>query len=208
MNALILVDLQNDFMLGGALAVIDGDAVVPIANQLMSSFDVVVATQDWHPADHLSFASQHADKSVGDTITLDGLEQIMWPDHCVQGSHGAEFHEGLNFSAIDHVVRKGSDRRIDSYSGFFDNGRRQATGLADYLGQLNVTDVAVMGLATDYCVKFTAVDAVDLGFETILIENGCRGVNLQPGDVDRAIDDLRTAGFRVLNSCEIILPAN
>ena len=200
MNALILVDIQNDFVPGGALAVPEGDRVAAVGNRLMPHFDLVVATQDCHPGDHQSFASQHPGKQVGDVVELDGLRQILWPDHCVGQTHGADFVEGLNVDAIDHVVRKGSDRAIDSYSGFFDNARRRSTGLDDFLKGQGVDRVFIMGLATDYCVKFTALDAAELGFETHLIEDGCRGVDLNPGDVERAIEEMRDAGVRVLDS--------
>lgn len=200
MNALILVDLQNDFMPGGALAVADGDRVVPIANRLMPHFDLVVATQDWHPADHLSFASQHPGRNIGDVIDLDGLEQVLWPDHCVQGTPGAALHTDLNTGGIRRVVQKGTNRSIDSYSGFFDNGHRQATGLAEFLHEQGVTDVAVMGLATDYCVKFTALDAVKMGLATTLIEDACRGVDLHPGDVSRAMEEMKRAGVKMVTS--------
>ncbi len=204
MEALILVDIQNDFVPGGALAVRDGDRVVPVANRLIPQFDLVVATKDWHPADHLSFASQHPGKNVGDVIELDGLEQILWPDHCVDRTPGAEFVGGLNVSGIERVFEKGTDRTIDSYSGFFDNGRRQTTGLNEFLRERGVAEVFVMGLATDYCVKFTALDAVELGFSTNLMLDGCRGVDLNPGDVNRAIEDLRCAGVRVTDSATVI----
>lgn len=203
MNALILVDLQNDFMPGGALAVADGDRVVPIAYRLMPHFDLVVATQDWHPADHLSFASQHPGRNIGDVIELDGLEQVLWPDHCVQGTLGAALHADLNIGGVRRVVQKGTDRRIDSYSGFFDNGHRQATDLAEFLHEHGVTDVAVMGLATDYCVKFTALDAVKIGLTTNLIEDACRGVDLNPGDVSRAIEEMKRAGVNVVTAEQV-----
>ncbi|MCE9547195.1 MAG: bifunctional nicotinamidase/pyrazinamidase [Planctomycetia bacterium] len=200
MNAMILVDLQNDFMPGGALAVAEGDQTVAVANRLLPLFDLVVATQDWHPADHLSFASQHEGRSVGDVVDLNGLSQVLWPDHCVQGTHGAALHKKLDAAQIDHVVRKGTDRHIDSYSGFFDNGHRQATGLANLLRQQGVSDVYILGLATDYCVKYTALDAVQLGLKTSLIEDGCRGVNLKAGDVAAAIRELQAAGVKIVQS--------
>ncbi|MBN2296938.1 MAG: bifunctional nicotinamidase/pyrazinamidase [Pirellulales bacterium] len=203
MKALILVDIQNDFVPGGALAVPEGDRVATVANRLMSHFDLVVATQDWHPADHMSFASQHPGRDIGEQIELNGLPQILWPDHCVEGTTGADFVAGLDTATIDHVVRKGTDRAIDSYSGFFDNAHRKSTGMADYLKSHQVNGVFIMGLATDYCVKFTALDAVDLGFETILIEDGCRGVNLKPGDVVKAIKEMQAAGVRVKDSDQI-----
>ncbi len=203
-KVLILVDIQNDFVPGGALAVAEGDLVVPVANTVMPLFDFVVATKDWHPADHQSFASQHPGTLVGETIKLDGLPQIAWPDHCVQGTAGAEFLDTLNVDHIAAVFEKGTNRMIDSYSGFFDNGHNQSTGLGDYLRSQQVTDVYVMGLATDYCVKFTALDAIELGFTTHLILDGCRGVELQPGDIDAAVNDMRTAGVRTTNSRRII----
>ena len=202
MDALILVDVQNDFVPGGNLAVSKGDQVVPVANRLMPCFGLVVATKDWHPADHLSFASQHPGRKIGEVIDLEGLSQVLWPDHCVQGTAGAEFVGGLDVEAIDRVFEKGTNRAVDSYSGFFDNGRRQATGLADFLRQRKVARVFVMGLATDYCVKFTAFDAVELGFSTHLILDGCRGIDLNPGDVDRAVAEMRGTGVRVTDSIQ------
>ena len=198
MNALILVDIQNDFTPnkpGGALAVPHGNQVIEIANQLMTDFDLVIATQDWHPPHHQSFASQHPKHKVGDMIDLDGLPQILWPDHCIQNTIGAAFCDQLNHNGIHHVIQKGTDANIDSYSGFFDNGHRKATGLADLLHDHDVKEVFIMGLATDYCVKFTALDAVELGFKTHLILNGCRGVELQAGDCERAIQEMKKAGI-------------
>ncbi len=196
MNALILVDLQNDFLPGGALAVPHGDEVVAMANKLQGKFDLVVATQDWHPTDHLSFAAQHAGRSVGDVIDLDGLPQVLWPVHCVQGTWGSEFSSELNTSAIGKVFPKGTDRRRDSYSGFYDNGGIYPTGLGRYLQQAGVDTVYVMGLATDYCVRATAMDAARWGFKTLLIEDACRGVELQPGDCARAIAEMERVGVK------------
>ena len=196
-SALLLVDLQNDFVEGGALAVPDGNSVIEIANRLMSQYDLVVATQDWHPADHGSFAASHKDVEVGDVFELSGLSQVAWPVHCVQETAGADFVDLLDAEKINTVVRKGTDPTIDSYSGFFDNGRRKSTGLAELLNEKNVTRVDVMGLATDYCVKFTALDAIDAGFETRLIVDGCRGVNLKPGDVEVAIEEMQAAGATI-----------
>jgi nicotinamidase/pyrazinamidase len=195
--ALVLVDLQYDFCPGGALAVADGDATIAIANREMPRFGTVVATQDWHPRDHQSFAASHAGKTPYEVIDLHGLSQVLWPVHCVQGTHGAELHAGLDRARITHVSRKGTDPQIDSYSGFFDNGKRKATGLAEWLRARGVTDLTVLGLATDYCVKFTALDARALGFGVTLIAAGCRAVNLAPGDGDKAIADMRAAGVVV-----------
>lgn len=197
MKALILIDIQRDFLPGGALAVADGDAVVAVANDAAANYPLVVATQDWHPGDHRSFASQHAGCSPGEVIDLDGLDQVLWPDHCVQHSAGAGFADGLELDAIDHIVQKGTDRNVDSYSGFFDNARRRATGLDELLHRLEVTEVDLLGLATDYCVQFSALDAADLGFHTVVLADGCRAVDLEPGDGDRAFDNLRAAGVTV-----------
>lgn len=200
MRALILVDIQNDFCPGGALAVRDGDAVVEVANLLIPKFELVVATQDWHPADHKSFASQHDGVEVGGQFTLGDLPQIAWPDHCVQGSLGAEFHRDLNMDQVNRVFQKGTDLQIDSYSGFFDNGHKKSTGLGDFLKEQGVRKVVVMGLATDYCVKFTALDAVGLGFETSLVLDGCRGVNLEDGHTEAAVGEMKSASIKVLKS--------
>lgn len=204
MTALILVDIQNDFVPGGALAVRDGDQVVPVANRLMSHFELAVATKDWHPADHLSFASQHPGKQIGEVIDLDGLPQVLWPDHCIEGTAGAEFVSGLDVAGIHRIFEKGTNRAVDSYSGFFDNGHRHATGLGDFLRERQVVEVFMMGLATDYCVKFTALDAVKLGFRTHLILDGCRGIDLNAGDVDRALEELQGKGVHVTDSARVI----
>ncbi len=200
MDCLILVDLQNDFMPGGALAVPRGDEVVEVANRIAPEFDLVVASQDWHPGNHLSFASQHSGRSVGDVIQLAGADQVLWPDHCVQGTRGAEFHDGLAASRIDLRIRKGTNRRIDSYSAFFDNARQRSTGLADLLRARGVTAVWLVGLATDYCVKFTALDALEQGFETAVVSDGCRGIDLAPGDVAAAWAAMERAGAKIVTA--------
>lgn len=203
MRAIILVDIQNDFCPGGALPVKEGDAVVNVANQVMSQFELVVATQDWHPSDHKSFASQHPGLNVGEQFTLGDLPQIAWPDHCVQGTTGAEFHPKLDVESVHQVFQKGTDTEIDSYSGFFDNGHKRATGMGDFLLDQGVQEVYVLGLATDYCVKFTALDAIDLGLKTNLIVDGCRGVDLKAGDVDAAILEMESSGVVVMSSEEL-----
>lgn len=187
-------------MPGGALAVAEGDATVAVANRLLSRYPLVAATQDWHPADHRSFAVNNPGRSVGELAELEGLPQVMWPVHCVQGTRGAEFHGDLDARAIHLVVRKGTDPAIDSYSGFFDNGHRKATGLVEALRDRGVTEVDVLGLATDYCVKFTALDAVAVGFRVRLVTDGCRAVNLRPGDGERALEELRAAGVELVES--------
>ncbi len=198
-KALILVDIQNDFVPGGALPVPDGDAVVAVANKAMRHFDLVVAIQDWHPADHSSFASRHKGHRPGDMVVIDGLRQILWPDHCVQNTRGAEFVPGLEMERITKVFHKGMSRNHDSYSGFFDNGHRNSTGLGDYLREMGVDEVTIMGLATDYCVKFTVLDAAMLGFKTRLIIEGVRGVEVQKGDSEKAVEEMRKAGIGVLS---------
>lgn len=193
-EALILVDLQYDFCPGGALAVEGGDEVIAVANAQMEKFELAVATQDWHSGNHGSFAANHLWRKPGQVIDLHGLPQVLWPIHCVQGSFGAELVDELNQAGITRIFQKGTDPDIDSYSGFFDNGRRKSTGLGEWLREQGVETVYVMGLATDYCVKHTALDALSLGFETFLIAEGCRGVNLEPGDVDRALAEMQAQG--------------
>lgn len=206
MKALILVDLQNDFCWGGALSVEEGNDVIPIANQLMDKFDLVVATKDWHPANHGSFAATHHAywRKPGDVIDLNGLPQVLWPIHCVQGTFGSEFVNELNDEKIHHITYKGTDSDIDSYSGFFDNGRKKATDLHDYLQSKGTTEVYIMGLATDYCVKFTALDAVSLDYKTHLVLEGSRGVNLNAGDVDKAVEEMRQAGVNIIEDLTTI----
>jgi nicotinamidase/pyrazinamidase len=199
MKALILVDIQNDFLPGGALAVSHGDEIIPIVNRLQNTLPLVVATQDWHPPNHGSFASNHPGKKVYDQIELNGLPQTLWPVHCVQNTPGAELAPGLERAGIARLFQKGTDPHIDSYSGFFDNGHRRATGMGEWLKQKRVTEVFVCGLATDYCVKFTALDAVALGFKTNLIVDASRGVNLRPTDVADAISEMKKAGVTIQN---------
>ncbi len=183
-KALLLVDLQNDFCPGGSLAIAEGDAVIPIANQLQSYFDLVVASKDWHPKNHTSFVD-------------------LWPIHCVQHTAGSDFHESLDTARIDKIIFKGMDEAIDSYSAFFDNEHLRKTELDDYLKSENVTELYVMGLATDYCVKYSCLDAVKLGYKVYLIEDGCRGVGLKPNDISDAIEEMRNRGVIVIQSKEI-----
>lgn len=203
MRCLLLIDIQNDFVPGGALAVGEGDRIVPVVNQLQAKFELIVATQDWHPANHGSFAANHAGKRVGELIELEGLSQILWPVHCVQQSPGAEFVQELDMSRVAKVFHKGTDPQIDSYSGFFDNGHRKATGLGDYLKAQGVRALFIVGLATDYCVKFSALDAVALGFETYVVVDACRGVNLQAQDVAQALAEMAQKGVKLCDSSEV-----
>lgn len=202
-RALLLIDLQNDFVEGGALAVSDGLSVIDVANRLIPCFKHVIATQDWHPGDHQSFASQHPELAVGDQFLLDGLTQTVWPDHCVQDSHGAAFVAGLSQAEITQVFRKGTNKQIDSYSGFFDNGHHYSTGLCEHLRQSGIEHLFAMGLATDYCVRATVMDAIAEGFRVTLVVDGCRGVDLQSGDVDRSINEMKQAGADMAFSNEI-----
>lgn len=192
--ALLLVDFQHDFMPGGALPVPRGDQAVAPANRVQPLFNLVVATQDWHPPGHASFASSHPGHEPFETVNLDGMEAILWPDHCVQGTHGAELVPELDTRRIARVIQKGTDPNIDSYSGFYDNGHRKATGLGDYLREQGIDTVYITGLAEDVCVLYTALDARRLGFETRLIADATYGVDMNEGDVQQAEADMREAG--------------
>jgi nicotinamidase/pyrazinamidase len=203
MNALIIVDLQNDFLPGGALPVPHGDEIIPFANELQRQFDLVVATKDWHPPDHGSFAANHSGKKPGDRVILDGIEQILWPVHCVQDTSGAEFAHSFDTSRIANVFHKGIERNIDSYSTFFDNAHRRHTGLADYLKTRSIRDIYLMGLALDYCVKYSALDARHLGLNTHVIVDGCRGIELVPGDIYRALEEMKRVGAIILKSGDL-----
>ena len=205
MKALILVDLQNDFMPGGSLAVPEGNRVVPVANAVQRAFDLVVASQDWHPSDHSSFAKNNPPHHVGEVIEIDGIPQVLWPVHCVQNTPGAQLVATLEEDRIRKIFYKGTDPSMDSYSTFYDNGHRHSTGLADYLRRHDVDHVYLVGLATDYCVKFSALDARELGFRTTVVEDGCRGVELNSGDVDRAMAEMLEAGVELASSDAVIL---
>jgi nicotinamidase/pyrazinamidase len=202
-TALLLVDVQHDFLPGGALAVPQGDEILPIIAGLQPMFDCIIATQDWHPAHHGSFAANHPGTHPGQQIQLEGLSQILWPVHCVQGTPGADFPITLDQSRWNAIFQKGKNPLVDSYSGFFDNARRGDTGLGDYLKQQGIRRVFVAGLALDYCVKFTAMDAVSLGFETLLLTDATRAVNLQPEDGQRALEEMKAAGIHCLESKDL-----
>lgn len=205
MTALLIVDLQNDFLPGGSLPVEEGDRIIPVINTLMEKdFDLIVASKDWHPYSHGSFADTHG-KEVGEHIELGGVDQHLWPVHCVQGTDGAEFPDGLNVSGIEEIVFKGTDQEIDSYSAFFDNAYKKDTGLERLLANSGIKKVYVGGLATDYCVKFTVMDALKLGFETYLVKDACRGIDVQEGDIERAIDEMKRAGAHIVNASDIVL---
>jgi len=197
-EALVIVDVQNDFCTGGALAVRHGEAVVAPINALQKQFKLVVATQDWHPREHLSFAANHEGKSVGEVIELNGQPQVLWPVHCVQEAPGAELRADLEQDCIAPIFRKGESPHVDSYSGFFDNGHEHPTGLGMYLRARGIRRLHVCGLATDYCVKATALDARSEGFDVTLHLDACRGVELQPGDIERAVQEMKAAGVEIV----------
>jgi nicotinamidase/pyrazinamidase len=198
MVALILVDIQNDFTPGGALAVPEGDKIIPLVNELQNSFDLVVATQDWHPPTHKSFASNNPGKKPFEKITLHGLEQVLWPSHCVQGTEGAQLHKDLHSSKVEAIFRKGMDQEIDSYSGFYDNGYKRSTGLAGYLRDRKVTKVFVCGLAADYCVFYTVKDALRENFDTFFIEDATKPIDRQ--GLEKAKNEILSYGGQVINS--------
>lgn len=202
-KALLLVDLQNDFCKGGALYVPDADAVIPIVNQLQRYFDHIIASKDWHPADHISFANQHPGSKIGDTVKVGEIEQILWPVHCVQESQGSAFHPRLETKKITKIFKKGAHPSIDSYSAFFDNAHQASTGLSDYLHDLKITDIYVAGLAADYCVKYTCLDGVQSGFRVFLILDACRGVENKKGDIVQAIAEMSAAGVTIVNSSDL-----
>lgn len=178
-TALLVIDVQNDFLPGGSLAVADGDQVIPVINKLIPQYDLVVATQDWHPANHKSFASQHEGKKMFEEIELNGMTQRLWPDHCVQGTFGGEFHKDLELNTAEAVFRKGMDPEIDSYSGFYDNGHLKSTGLAGYLKEKGVEEIHFCGIAADYCVYFSIKDALLEGFKTVLIEEATKPIDAE-----------------------------
>ncbi|MGK2960046.1 MAG: bifunctional nicotinamidase/pyrazinamidase [Candidatus Malihini olakiniferum] len=207
-HALLLIDLQNDFCPGGALPVTEGDVAIDIANQAIAAAQKVsmpvIASQDWHPANHLSFVTNHSDAIIGECGELAGLPQIWWPVHCVQGKRSADFHHRIHYNAFDTVIQKGTQPEIDSYSAFFDNGKRAKTALDHVLRQQRITQLTIMGLATDYCVKFTVLDALALGYDIQVIEDGCRGVNLQSDDSEKALVEMHYHGARRITLAEFI----
>jgi len=202
MKALLLIDIQNDFLPGGALAVPDGDKIIPIVNSIQPHFDLVVATQDWHPQHHKSFASSYEGKKVFETITLHGLEQVLWPDHCIQGTEGASFSRELNMNKVEAIFRKGTNTEIDSYSGFYDNGHLKATGLGAYLKGKNVNEVYIAGLAGDYCVYYSAIDAIGEGFETFIIEDATQPISEE--GFEKAKAAIINQGGKMVESCNLI----
>jgi nicotinamidase/pyrazinamidase len=202
-DALLVVDVQNDFCPGGALAVHDGDGVVPVINRITALFPMAVATQDWHPKGHISFASRHEGKNAFEIIAIDETEQMLWPDHCVQGTSGADFHPELNTTGFRFVLRKGTARELDSYSAFLENDRQTTTGLGGLLKELGVARVFVTGLATDVCVRATALDGRRAGFQVAVLEDACRPVDVPPGNLERALEEMRGQGVLILRADEL-----
>lgn len=203
MKALLVVDIQNDFCPGGALAVPGGDSIIPTVNRLIETFDSVIQTQDWHPAGHHSFASSHSGKNEYDTVEMDYGTQVLWPDHCVQGSRGSEFHSGLNTQKTQVIIRKGFRKEIDSYSTFFENDQKTATGLTGYLNNRGITDLYTVGLATDFCVKWSILDGIDEGFTMHIVEDAVEGIDLN-GSLDQAWREMKEKGVLVTTSDSLL----
>lgn len=202
-KTLIITDVQHDFMPGGALGIEGANAIIPVINALIPKFDHVFATQDWHPPHHVSFAPTH-NKKPGETIRMGEIEQILWPVHCVQNTWGAELAKGLHREKIETIFHKGVDPKVDSYSTFFDNSRKRSTGLADRLKKNQLDNLYFVGLATDYCVLYSVLDSLDLGFRTTVVRDACRAINLHPGDEEKAIEKMRQKGAQIILSSEIL----
>lgn len=201
MKTLVIVDVQNDFMPGGSLAVPGADRIIPVINRLQDHFDLIIATQDWHPQNHISFASNHTGKNPFEKITIEGMEETLWPDHCVQGTPGAEFSSGMKTNKIAVIFRKGMNVAVDSYSGFYDNHRKVSTGLCGYLKEKGVTKVYFCGLAADICVYFTIKDALKEGFSARLIDDASQALNTM--EYEKLKKELVGKGVRIVNSDEI-----
>ena len=196
MKTLVLVDIQNDFLKGGSLAVPEGEKIIKPINKIIKQYDLVIATKDWHPKNHISFASNHSDKKIGDIINVNGVDQVLWPDHCIQNSYGSDFPEQLDISKLAKVIYKGSDANIDSYSGFFDNGHFRSTGLSDYLKSKYVYKIDYVGLATDYCLKYTAIDSVSEGFKTRVLINCIKGI--EEKGCELALNEMKSKGIELI----------
>lgn len=196
MNALILIDIQNDFLPGGSLEVPKGDEIIDNVNFIMDNYNIVVATKDWHPKDHISFASNHKNKNVGQIIKINNLDQMLWPDHCIKDSKGSEFPKKLNSHKIHKIFYKGVDSDIDSYSGFYDNGKIRSTGLSNFLKKSNINQVDIVGLATDYCVKYSSIDAYNEGFKTKVLCSCVRGISVQT--TETAFKEMKDMGISII----------
>lgn len=203
-RVLIVVDVQNDFCPGGALQIKDGDSTIPLINRIMDRFDLVVATQDWHPQNQVSFASNNPGKNIYDQINISGIAQTLWPDHCIQGTKGAEFHDDLDLSKFSLILRKGMNPLVDSYSAFIENDRNTETGLAGYLKALKVREIFICGLATDYCVYYSAMDSLRYGFRCNVIIDATRGVDLPEGSIDAVVSEMKNKGISVISSDDLL----
>lgn len=203
-NALLIVDVQNDFCPGGALAIPKGDKVVPVINQLQPLFDTIIASQDWHPSRHVSFAVNHSGKAAFDVIDINGIPQILWPPHCIAGSKGADFHPDLETRRFQLILRKGMQAGLDSYSAFLENDKKTHTGLDGYLRSLNIRKITLCGLATDYCVFHSALDAVSFGFETEVVIDACRGADVPKDNVKQAIHVMKRSEVKIISSEELL----
>ena len=196
MNALILIDIQNDFLPGGSLEVPNGDEIIDNVNSIMDNYNIVVATKDWHPKNHISFASNHKNKKVGQKIKINNLDQMLWPDHCIKDSKGSEFPEKLDSHKIHKIFYKGVDSNIDSYSGFYDNGKIRSTGLSNFLKKSNINQVDIVGLATDYCVKYSSIDAYNEGFKTQVLCCCVRGISVET--TETAFKEMKDMGISII----------
>ena len=196
MKALVIIDVQNDFLINGSLEVSSANDVIEPINEIIKNYTLVVATKDWHPLDHVSFVSNHTGKKIGDIVKVNNLDQILWPEHCVQESKGSDFPTTLNFHTINKIIYKGTNSQIDSYSGFHDNGKIRSTGLSDYLKTNNVTSIDYVGLVTEYCVKFTVLDSIKEGFKTRVILKGIKGINLE--ESNKALEEIKLKGIDLL----------
>ncbi|MBN1694182.1 bifunctional nicotinamidase/pyrazinamidase [candidate division WOR-3 bacterium] len=202
-KALVIVDVQNDFCPGGSLAVPEGDEIIPLINNLSLKFKRVVATQDWHPRNHVSFAVNHPGKKVYDVIKYKGIEQVLWPEHCVSGTSGADFHTNLNTENLNLILRKGTNPEIDSYSAFQENDKKTITGLEGYLKNLNVRQTYFCGLALDYCVFYSAMDSIKIGFETYVIIDGTKGIDSPEGNIDKVLREMKECDIKIIKSSDL-----
>ncbi|NNM43238.1 MAG: bifunctional nicotinamidase/pyrazinamidase [Chlamydiae bacterium] len=203
MKALLIVDMENDFMPTGRLGVAGADEIIPIINHLSEQFSIVLACLDFHPKNHVSFASNHPGRKIGDVIEIGGIKQILWPEHCIENAYGSEIVKGLRKEKIAAYFYKGWDPEIDSYSAFFDNARKKDTGLQKYLRSKGITEIYLAGIATEYCVLYSALDAIELGFSAFVIEDACRAINLHPDDEKKALASMKEKGVIITNSLQV-----
>ena len=196
MKALIIIDVQNDFLINGSLEVSRGNDVIEPINEIIKNYALIIATKDWHPLDHVSFVSNHPGKKIGEVVKVNNIDQILWPEHCVQESKGSDFPTTLNFEAINKIIYKGTNSLIDSYSGFYDNGKIHSTGLSDYLKENKVTSIDYVGLVTEYCVKFTVFDSIEEGFKSRVILKGIKGINLE--ESNKVLKEMKSKGIDLL----------